>query len=337
MKRNDYLAQFDLFITICIFCLLFFLYSGNLWNGDRIGYENYYHRESLGLWGLEVGYGALNLIFYKLGISYQLFQSFIALVSLLLISQYLKKVSYLLSVSLLLYLIVMFSLDYVLMRTTLAYAIVLNGFYYLYQGERLKYIMLVFIASLFHQSSLIFSIFLFLPYNYKNIQISKYIYLSIAMILIAGAIRLFGLLPNNIASHLNYYLPSVKSTIFSVCVHIICISLVYFDCLVNLKNEDNKKYFKYIEFIKAFNIVSILLLFLYFQADIFIRIFRLIVFVNLIYIVQLSIMTKRISYYALIYVVIFSIYLIMFYIYPTTQYSLFPLIKHNFLYEYYSG
>ncbi|WP_279151644.1 EpsG family protein [Photobacterium iliopiscarium] len=338
MGRNKKSQQIDIFLSICLLILLIGLFGGSLWNGDRNGYEDFYNnRLSIDQWGTEIGYGLLNIVFNKIGVSYQYFQLIISIISMCLVFRYLSRVSTVFFISILFYAVFMLPLDYVLIRTTIAYAIILNSLIYLYKGEKVKFFILVLIAFTFHQSSIIFAFLGFLPKDFKTVKLSRYLNGSFLLVLVFLLIKNFNLLPNNIIEHLNYYKPSIKSVIFSTFLHGLSVFFILYDTNIRLNSNESFSHKKYISFIKAINILSVLLIPLYFQADIFVRVFRLFVFINIIYLLQMMLETKKISLYALSYIVIFSFYLFFYYIYLTANYSIYPMINSNFLYEYLIG
>ncbi|HIF9202355.1 TPA: EpsG family protein [Photobacterium damselae] len=338
MVKNKKIRSLDPFLSILLLILLIGLFGGSLWNGDRVGYEGFYNtRLLIGQWGTEIGYGFLNIIFHKMGFSYQHFQIFISVVSMSLVFRYLSRVSRVLFVSIIFYAVLMLPLDYVLIRTTIAYAIVLNALLFLYENKKVEFFILVVVAFTFHQSSLIFAFLVFLPKDFKNVKFNRYMMISISLILFLIFFRYSNLLPSGISEHLSYYKPSFKNIIFSVFLNLLSVALIMYDTNVRVRDNESKSYEKYINFIKAINILSLLIIPLYFQADIFVRNFRFFVFVNIIYLVQVALATKRISLYAISYVFIFSIYLFFYYIYLTANYSINPMIESNFLYDYLIG
>lgn len=86
--------RYSTLIVYLMFPIMWGLYGWNSWNGDRDGYEAYYAvRDSLSAWGMEFGYGYLNILANKLELPYQIFQILISLITLLLLFRYVIKVA----------------------------------------------------------------------------------------------------------------------------------------------------------------------------------------------------------------------------------------------------
>ena len=322
---NKSSIYFDFYIFFLLFVFAWALYGGNVWNGDRDAYELYYVRDDVSPWGIEILYGYINIYFHKAGVSFQSFQIIISFLTIVITSIYLRKVSVYLGISFLLYFILMFPLDYVLMRTSLAYAIVLNAFVMLSQGRRLYYIVLILIATLIHQSALLFLVFLLANDGSKLKNTKSYIFYSIFLTIVTLALSNYNFFAAKIVEHFSYYQTTWKTILSSIVYHSFSIYLIISN--FNRKGPNNK----YDVFIRNLNIVSLLLFCFYFQADIFVRVFRLLVFVNIVYLAQTMFIQKKATIYSLIYIFIYSVYLIYYYIYPTLEYSLYPLIKSNVL------
>lgn len=320
---NKKIVKLDFFIFILLFSISWALYGGNTWNGDRDAYEAYYLRGSISPWGVEILYGYLNIYFHELGFSFQSFQIIISFVTIFITSIYLKKVSAYLGVSFLIYFVLMFPLDYVLMRTSLAYAVVMNAFVALSYGKRGCYVLLILIATMLHQSSLIFLIFLLANDGTKLKITYNYIFYSLLLIIILPLLFKFNFFPRNVVEHLAYYQTTWKTSFGNVACHLLSIFLIIMN--FNCKGENSK----YDCFIRNINIVSLLLFCLYFHSDIFVRVFRLLVFINIIYLIQIMMVQKKATIYSLFYVSFYAIYLFYYYIYLTLDNSLYPLIQSS--------
>jgi hypothetical protein len=324
---NKSIIQFDFYIFTILFMFAWVLYGGNLWNGDREAYELYYARDDISQWGVEILYGYINIYFHKAGVTFQVFQIFISFITILITSIYFRKTSVLLGVSFLLYFFLMFPLDYVLMRTSLAYAIVLNAFNVLAQGRKYRYIGLIFIATLIHQSAILFLIFLLANDGSKLKNIYNYVIYSVLLIFLTLALSNYNLFAAKLVEHFSYYQTTWKTIVSSIIYHSFSIFLV----IANFKKK--RECNKYDCFIRNVNVVSMLIFCLYFQADIFVRVFRLLVFINVVYFVQNIFKDRKISIYTCVYIPFFSLYLFYYYVYPTLQYSLYPLIKSNIFFS----
>ncbi|MBD1573266.1 EpsG family protein [Vibrio sp. S17_S38] len=323
---NNRFFILDRYFCFVLFFFLWLLYGGNLWNGDREAYEVYFQRDALSYWGVEVGYGALNLIFNKLGASFQMFQVFISFITLFLTFRFISKVTCIFSTSLLVYFFFMFPLDYVLMRNTLAFSIVLNALVPLFNNDKKSFFWLVVLATLFHQSACLFMILIFTD-GKNDVKKYKVIFFMVLFAVFIKVLLLSGFMPLRIVEHLNYYGVSVKSLIFNILMQFISV----FIFLRGFNRE--KKIFLgnyWPRFICNINIVSLILIPLYFYGDIFLRVFRLFVFIDLLMIVHF-IMAKRIlNLWMLLYLVLFSSYLFYYFIYLQVDLTLVPLFRDNF-------
>lgn len=335
MEKDKYRQRVDIFLSIILFMMLWFFYGGNYWNGDREVYELYYQRNELSLWGTEIGYGLLNLIFNGLGLSFQFFQFFISLITILLMFNYIKKFSRWICISIFLYFLLMFSLDYVLMRVSLAYAIALNGLIFLSENKRIKYLFFVSIAILFHQSAVLFLAFIFTPSTKLSIDFYKLAFISFLIIVFIEFAKLFGLVPSSVLAHLNYYSPTYKSIIFNISIHLLSILIFY----TELHHRESKadKIDPFFVFIFNLNVLSVLVFFSYFQADVFVRFFRLLCFINILYFIHSALVLKRISYFALIYILLYTSYLLLYFIFPVAEFALFPMYEFNIFIKYLRG
>ena len=162
-KNQKHLCDFIFFVMIFF---LWFLFAFNQWNGDRDGYELHYLSRSVSEWGVEIGYGYLNVFFRWVGFSYQEFQVVIAALCMLLLSRYIYNFSVVPFFVLFIYAIFFFPLDYVLIRSFLAFCVFLQGLFFLFKGGfsgRLLYFLMVLLATVIHQSAFMLLVFVFIP------------------------------------------------------------------------------------------------------------------------------------------------------------------------------
>ncbi|AVT48945.1 EpsG family protein [Shewanella baltica] len=316
----------DTLFFILLFCLAWLLYGGNQWNGDRDAYELYYVRNSIYPWGIEILYGYLNIIFNNLGFSFQIFQVVISFFTLFFTAIYLKKVSRYAAISFLVYFSLMFPLDYVLMRTSLSYAIVLNALLLLFRGRKGLYVFLIIIATLIHQSAIFFLIFIFANNNIKKNNIPFYLFFSFGLAFVFQALMAKGLVPTKLIEHFSYYKTNWITIFSCVFYHVLSVLLIRLDFYVKAIKC------KYDFFILNLNIISLILIVAYFQSDIFVRSFRLIVFINLIYLIQYMFIWKKTTIFSVFYIAFYSFYLVEYYIYPVADDSFLPLFSRFHLF-----
>lgn len=316
----------DRYIFIILFLIAWCLYGGNQWNGDRDAYELYYIRDSIVPWGVEVLYGYMNIISYMLGLSFQTFQIIISFFTITLVCIYFNKTYQYPGVAILLYFFLMLPLDYVLMRTSLSYAIVLNAFVFLFRGKRGAYFSLVVIASLIHQSAAFFLIFLLVKKDGVINKTSIYIVVTLFFSAFIQVVFYYGYIPQKIIAHLSYYEITWKTIVSCIFFHVLSVFLIECDFKGRMGG-------RYDIFILNINVVSLLIIVLYFQSDIFVRLFRLLVFINIVYLCQRILVTKKVTILSIIYIVFYSFYLLIYYIYPVIDYTLAPLFQSFYLFH----
>lgn len=323
-----------------IFSLLWLLYGGNYWNGDRDVYELYYERESLASWGLEFGYGYLNLISNRLRLDYQTFQILISLATIFLYLRYFLKVSNAPLLSFLFYAIVFFPLDYVLMRQSLAFAVSLQAFVLLFENckySRIKFLFLILLAASIHQSSVFFLIFCFMPRR-KVISLGKFVSVFVFVVLLYFVLRLKVPLPDSIQAHFDTYNVSLKSAFFNLIFHFLSVALVFFSVV-----SEKRYILRYMArstreaelvFILNLNLISCFWVVLYFEADIFVRLLRCLVFFNVFYALGSLALRLKGNYLNLIVVSFFSLYLVVYFIVPVISFTVVPLFNKNLLFNF---
>jgi hypothetical protein len=314
------------------------LYGWNYWNGDREGYELYYTtRDTLSSWGGEVGYGFLNIFANQAGLPYQGFQILVSFVTLLLVFRYIVKRTISPFASIVAYAIFFFSLDFVLMRNFLAFGIFLQAMLILFDDKsfsRAKYALLILLAATIHQSSLMFMVFVFMPVN-RVVSLGKFFLLFLAFILSYVVVRYSIPLPDSIARHFNYYDTSMKSSIANVLVQMGSLFLMAWVVMAEKKSLCRLHSLscrdKELAFILNLNLFSLFFVVLYFESEIFIRLFRSIVFFNILHCVNSFFLLRRTYTFLVLYVLIFAVYLIFFYLVPVAGFSVVPLLNYNLL------
>ncbi|MFY0727855.1 EpsG family protein [Pseudomonas sp. NFX15] len=336
MYKRKHLSS--MFLALLVFAVMWILYGWNYWNGDREGYEAYYYsRDTLASWGGEVGYGFLNIFASGTGLPYQAFQVLISLVTLLLVLRYILKTTISPFASILVYAVFFFSLDFVLMRNFLAFAIFLQGILVLYEGKQLckiKYALIILLAATIHQSSLMFMVFIFIPIN-RTIDIGRFIILFFVFLCFYVLARYSLPLPDSIARHFNYYDTSLKSSLANVFMHLVSTVLITLVVLAERKSLYKLDNFsardRELSFVLSLNLLSLFFLVLYFESEIFIRLFRSVLFFNMLHCINSFFLLRRTYLFLVLYILFFAIYLIFFFLVPVAGFSVFPLFNYNLL------
>jgi len=192
-----------LFIVIWILCGL------NTKTVDREQYEMFYEYAKVGINypGVEIGYSLFERLCCFFNMSYQSFFCVYSLVALFLIASSVR--TYAKSKALLVLIVFMFFPlfhIFVAQRNFMAFAIMTYAVRYLLADNtfknNIKYVALIFIASLFHVSSIIYLSFLLTRLSYKYTKIIVYFFVV--------TIMLFLLFENSIKEVLVAYIPKLS-------------------------------------------------------------------------------------------------------------------------------
>lgn len=151
-------SNFLIFLIIFLFCFSYQMGT------DWLVYQNYYENIVFKFsWDeifksnntFEIGYIVLNLFFYNLGISYQIYIGIILSLCTFVILKYIQKNSnnYYLSFFIFLILYLLTALIEPLVRQLIALTFFILSLKYIEKGNILKYILLIFFATLFHKSA----------------------------------------------------------------------------------------------------------------------------------------------------------------------------------------
>lgn len=160
---------------------LYLMMWGNSYNGDYLAYKAIY--EGFVRYPLEPGFKFLLDLFYGVGFSYQSFLLLLGLVSFLLVGSTVKKYVGNLSLIIAVYLMGPVAMDVVVVRSTFAMAIVIFALQFLIQGKRLKYGILVVVASFIHVSALVFMLPLLLRIKIRNVISIRLLVLIVLLVL----------------------------------------------------------------------------------------------------------------------------------------------------------
>lgn len=148
---------------------------------------------------VELAYKYINDFFSSMGINYNIYLLIINTLILCNISKYIKHNSYLLILPLFIYYSdFYFYYNFSGIRQAIAMSFTVLSIYYIFSGEKVKPLIFIGIAALFHISALIFCLAFILPKT--KISISKYIKFLAALII--GIYAFSYIIQNN--EYLNY-------------------------------------------------------------------------------------------------------------------------------------
>lgn len=326
------------FIFLSIAFYLWILFAFNLWNGDREGYEAHYYSRDIADWGVDIGYGYLNIFFRWLGFSYQEFQALIASLAILLLSRYIYFFSVYPFLSLLLYSLTLFPLDYVLLRSFLAFCVFLQGVFFLVQGkfyDRFIYILIVLLASLMHQSAFVLVLFAFIPVNRViSLKYFLFVFLLIFLSYFLGKEYLYQF--EYYRNYMYYYVGNFKGGIYAFFVSLACTIVVFYSYL-SIRDKDLKfkgaSLINYTVFIFNINVFSLFFVFLYIELDVFIRLHRVVDFLNIVYfstIIFYDVKNFLVYFFSLVFL---SYFLVSYFLTPVLDMTVIPLLFDNMLLE----
>ncbi|MDR2306760.1 MAG: EpsG family protein [Paucimonas sp.] len=323
-------------LTLPLLGVMWLLFGWNAWNGDRDGYELYYTRE-ISEWGVEVGYGYLNVLGNQLGLGFQAFQIAFAALTLGLLWRYLLVQTRAPFLSLLMYALCFFALDYVLLRNFLAFVIILQALVCLFRGGlggRFMYVLLILLATTVHQSSFVYLALVIVPLQ-RAYNIWRFLFCLLAFYTVYVLGRNYLPLPASVSAHFDYYSVSLKSSLFSVCVH--ALSVLLMGLVVVCERRDILRLRaatlreREMVFVLNINLLSLFFAVLYFESEIFIRLLRTLVFINMLYCVNALVLVRRTYFFIFAYLLLFSAFLFLYFIWPTAELSLQPLFFRNLI------
>jgi hypothetical protein len=332
--------QFSIYLALLMFLAMWILYGWNYWNGDREGYELYYHtRDTLASWGGEIGYGYLNIVASQSGLSYQGFQILISFITLALVFRYIIKRTISPFFSFVMYAVCFFPLDFVLMRNFLAFAIFLQGMLILFEDKpysKLKYSALILLAATIHQSSLMYIVFVFMPLN-RVVPLRSFFLIFILFISSYTLVRFSLPLPEGVAKHFDYYNTSLRSSFANVSVHLVSLLLIVLAVFAERKSLCKIECFssrdKELVFILNLNLFSLFFLVLYFESEIFVRLLRSILFFSILHCVNSLFLLRRTYLFLATFILIFATYLVFFFLVPVAGNSVIPLFNRNLIFN----
>ena len=240
LKKNKKEKRGYFIIFMIIFVLAFNYQMGSDWLNYQDFYDNFIPKIGLqDLYGREIpflsekGYILLNIFFYKLGFSYEMFSGIVLTICIFIILRFVKRKSdnyfvayYILIVNILFG----FSMEPI-MRQFLATSIVVLAFNYIEKKKFIKYFLLIMLAAQFHNSAYICIFFYFLDkFTIKRRKVLYLVLVSYLIVLIIPSIS-EKLMSISILSKYMYYinhpLYGFRKISFSRSILKLLISLVY--------------------------------------------------------------------------------------------------------------
>lgn len=179
-------------ISYILFLLSVILVAASTKTHDYISYsKNYYGYMNS---NFEVGYTYISNFLFSLGVSFDIFKLITMGIGMILIRSTAKKIlgSEMLWIYYILYMIYPLALDSPAIRNTLAMSITIFAFPYLIdkkRGSGIKYMLLIFVASLFHGTARFYYLLIVLRiYNKQHSIINKLLRLSFAILILNAII-----------------------------------------------------------------------------------------------------------------------------------------------------
>ncbi len=241
LKKNKKEKRGYFIIFMIIFVLAFNYQMGSDWLNYQDFYDNFIPK--IGLQDLyngkeipflsEKGYILLNIFFYKLGFSYEMFSGIVLTICIFIILKFVKKKSdnYFVAYYILIANILFgFSMEPI-MRQFLATSIVVLAFDYIEKKKFIKYSLLIILAAQFHNSAYLCIFFYFLDRftikRRKVLYLIIFSYLAVLMIPIISEKLLSISALSKYMYYINHPLYGFRKISFSRSVLKLLISLVY--------------------------------------------------------------------------------------------------------------
>lgn len=182
---------------------------------DYNSYQTFYNASSRGeLTSFELGYSLIQNLFLYFNADFQFLVAFYSFVYTFLVSIGMYKNTKYILLSLLF--IVLWNENFItslsFIRQTTAVAIVFFGFHYFVLNKRLKYVLAVAVATMFHYSALVYVLLLFIP---KYIQNKRWLIVLPTVFYILGNMGVFETVIIFILSSSNVYSHFLDRAIFN--------------------------------------------------------------------------------------------------------------------------
>lgn len=286
-------------VFILMFILMWGLFGWNYWNADYRMYNEMYSVSISDLKFLkyEGGYSFLIFCSKSAGLSFQQFHILISAIVLLLVFRFFYFFSYLPAFLTVCFFWFFFPLQFVIFRNFIAFAIILQGLISVLKGEKynkLKYVFFVLLASTIHISSLFYLLFLF---SFRKTEVKiKIVYLwaaGLLIILFASHNFIFDALSLLNEQKAVFYKTSVYLFLAYSSLQILNLYVIkyFLSFKSHFGNEEENSRIEVI--LLNINILMLLLIPVYYELAVFVRILLNLSIVNIVFIVNKSFITEK--------------------------------------------
>ncbi|WP_264544630.1 MULTISPECIES: EpsG family protein [Flavobacterium] len=324
-------------ILLILFVFMWLLFGWNYSNADRRMYTEMYSVSisKIEFLKFEGGYSFLMFCSRYLGLSLQEFLIIVSGIVLLFIFRFFYIFSNVPAFVGLCFLWFFFPLEYVVLRNFIAFSIVLQGFISVFRNEkyyREKFVLCVLLASTIHISSLMYLIFL-LAFKENEIKIKTIVFWVIGLltIVLVSHDLIFRILSIYSKDKVIFYTTSLSLFLFYSSIQIANLWIVkYFLKSDDVNGTTSDKRLNIM--IVNINIVMLLLIVVYYEMAVFIRILLNMSIVNLVFITNKSILfgEKKIPKILFLSYLLFGFYCFIFLVREKT---IFPLFDSNLLFK----
>lgn len=330
------------FVTVLFFVFLFLLFGWNYWNGDYDAYESLYNFPILEVNtdGYEWGYNGLMILANLWGYQFQHFFIAMALFSLALLFNFIIRYSLYPAFFTFCFLFCFFPLDYVLLRNFIAFTIVLQGLIFLIGNHKFKvfiYVFFVFVASLFHGTSLFYLGLLFcLKATKINILFIFFLTFITTIIFIYSGPDIINIVYGSTGGRDEFYDSSFYRFIYNSSIQVLnlfFINYFYKRSLSVISTSEKERRVNLL--VMNINIMLLFVVPLYYCYAIAVRLFRNIAIVNVIFMINIVMNTenKNKKFYLSILLILYLLYFYFSFIQPYFHDTIFSLYKYNLLFD----
>lgn len=247
--QNNKKLKKVIIIVITVILGLYYRLTTSDWVAYRLLYEEVLPKLSLELivnsrliFNMDRGFVILSYFFHNLGISYNIFQSFILGSCIFYILYFLKekKGNFYIAIIFLLSNFFNLYISEPILRQLIAITIVMFGIYYIEKKLFLKYLLIILIAAQFHLSAVI-CIFFYL-FNFIKINLNRSILIFIVSFLLFSNIGILFKGVTLVFPSLSHYYTYIKynnivdKSVFTY-IRIVFLIIIYILCLRNKPNN----------------------------------------------------------------------------------------------------
>lgn len=321
-------------VSFLFFLFMWLMMGWNYYNGDYEAYKIRYEFNpafSFNLINYEWGYNFIMSLFNAKDVSFQIFFVWIAFITLFILFLFVLKFSQYPAITLSCFFWIYLPLDFVLLRNFIAYIIIFVGFYFMFL-EKKKSRTIFFICSLFattiHISSFFYFIFLLTPHHYK-LNIKKvslfiilffFLYMGIRQIIIASIGYDAIMRMENYESNMNMF---ILYTAFQILNIIIIRNYTRSNSIIQKISPT---------ILYNINILMLFLVIFYFDMTIFVRIFKNISFINVLYIINYIPFHNK-KFYNTLLLIFYLLFFYFTFIQPVKEDTIISLFKYNLIFN----